>query len=68
MSDTKSDASRLKDEGNALFAKKDYKAAHLKYSDALKIDENNAVLYANRAACCQNLRKCVPLLMCWTKQ
>ncbi|TCD68815.1 hypothetical protein EIP91_009682 [Steccherinum ochraceum] len=50
-------AVKLKNEGNALFAKKDYQAAHHKYSLAIKEDEKNAVLYANRAACSQNLRK-----------
>lgn len=41
----------LKDEGNALFTHKQYGPASVKYSEALRIDDNNAVLYANRAAC-----------------
>ncbi|KAF9068932.1 hypothetical protein BDP27DRAFT_1326133 [Rhodocollybia butyracea] len=42
---------RLKDEGNAFFIKKDYIKAASLYSEALLLDENNAILYANRAAC-----------------
>lgn len=62
MSDLPKLAERLKAEGNALFVKKDYKRAHLKYSEAIKVDDNNAILYANRAACSQFLRKSVELL------
>ncbi|KAH8104668.1 hypothetical protein BXZ70DRAFT_1005179 [Cristinia sonorae] len=54
---TQTPAEKLKAEGNALFVKKDYRAAHHKYSEAIKIDGNNAILYANRAACSQFLRK-----------
>ena len=50
-------AAKLKEEGNALFTKKDYEAAYHKYTLALKADGGNAVLYANRAACAHNLRK-----------
>ncbi|KAK7029548.1 hypothetical protein VNI00_014425 [Paramarasmius palmivorus] len=44
-------AKKLKDEGNALFAKEDYKAAVQKYTQAIALDDKNAILYANRAAC-----------------
>ena len=52
-------AAQLKEEGNALFIKKDFQKAYQKYTDALKADDTNAILYANRAACAHNLRKCV---------
>lgn len=48
---------KLKDEGNALFAKKDYRSAYHKYTKALELDDKNVVLYANRAACSQNTKK-----------
>ncbi|TCD61454.1 hypothetical protein EIP91_008411 [Steccherinum ochraceum] len=48
---------KLKEEGNALFAKKDYEAAVRKYTEALKLDDNNAVIYANRSACFYNRKK-----------
>ncbi|EGN98798.1 hypothetical protein SERLA73DRAFT_24460, partial [Serpula lacrymans var. lacrymans S7.3] len=44
-------ASSLKDAGNALFVKKDYAAAYAKYTEAIAVDSENAVLYANRSAC-----------------
>ncbi|KDQ59303.1 hypothetical protein JAAARDRAFT_34037 [Jaapia argillacea MUCL 33604] len=55
-------ALRLKDEGNALFAKKDFRAAEAKYTEAIRAladpDSNQlAVLYTNRAACSLNLKK-----------
>ena len=52
-----SKASLLKDEGNALFAKKDYGAAYKKYTEAIAEDGNNAILYANRAACSLNMKR-----------
>lgn len=57
MADPKTLAGKLKDEGNTFFARKDYRSAHTKYSEALKVGDQNAVLYANRAACSQHLRK-----------
>ncbi|KIK55176.1 hypothetical protein GYMLUDRAFT_142040, partial [Collybiopsis luxurians FD-317 M1] len=42
---------RLKDEGNAFFAKKQYFRASELYSKAILLDDHNTVLYANRAAC-----------------
>ncbi|KAK7694234.1 hypothetical protein QCA50_001414 [Cerrena zonata] len=56
-SDTKSEAAKLKDEGNALFVKKKYREAHVKYSAAIAKDDQNAVYFANRAACSLNLNK-----------
>ena len=46
-----SQADRLRAEGNTLFAKKNFKGAYKKYTEALKVDDKNAVLYSNRAAC-----------------
>ncbi|KAG1724346.1 hypothetical protein EDB19DRAFT_1858604 [Suillus lakei] len=44
-------AAQLKDEGNELFRKQDYVGAFAKYTEAIALDDKNAVLYANRAAC-----------------
>ena len=44
-------ALQLKNEGNELFEKKQYAKAYEKYTAAIDEDENNAVLYSNRAAC-----------------
>ncbi|KAG2122778.1 hypothetical protein DEU56DRAFT_983975 [Suillus clintonianus] len=44
-------AAQLKDEGNELFKKQDYVGAIVKYTEAIALDDKNAVLYANRAAC-----------------
>lgn len=44
-------ALQLKNEGNDLFEKKEYAKAYDKYTAAIDEDENNAVLYSNRAAC-----------------
>ncbi|KZT06215.1 uncharacterized protein LAESUDRAFT_184557 [Laetiporus sulphureus 93-53] len=56
MADGVKAALELKAEGNALYAKQDYLAAYKKYSDATEIDDKNAVLYANRAACSLGLK------------
>lgn len=60
------EAAKLKEQGNALFGKKDYNAAVAKYSRALKIADSDggnesarSVLYANRAACYMGMKKCV---------
>ncbi|TCD68807.1 hypothetical protein EIP91_009674 [Steccherinum ochraceum] len=55
MPDAVTLAVQLKNEGNALFARRDYRAAHHKYTLAINEDDNNAVLYANRAACSHHL-------------
>ncbi|KZT06256.1 TPR-like protein [Laetiporus sulphureus 93-53] len=57
MSDDAKTALDLKAEGNALYIKQDYAAAYKKYSDAIAIDDKNAVLYANRAACSVGLKR-----------
>ncbi|KAF5332506.1 hypothetical protein D9611_005117 [Ephemerocybe angulata] len=44
------EAERLKVLGNELYMKNEYDAAHHTYSEAIKKDPTNAVLYANRAA------------------
>lgn len=46
----KENAERLKAQGNALHVKGQYKAAYKKYSEAIKEDPTNAVLWSNRAA------------------
>lgn len=50
-------AAKLKEEGNAHFSKKEYSQAYDKYTSALKKGGENAILYANRAACCMGLGK-----------
>ncbi|RDX56274.1 hypothetical protein OH76DRAFT_1519389 [Lentinus brumalis] len=52
-----SEASRLKTEGNSLFTRNDFKGAYEKYTEALKHDDKNAVLYCNRAACSLGLNR-----------
>ncbi|KAF9791984.1 hypothetical protein BJ322DRAFT_1215294 [Thelephora terrestris] len=56
-SSTPSQADLFKAEGNALFAKKNFKGAHRKYTEALKYDSENPVLYSNRAACSLGLNR-----------
>ncbi|KZP22801.1 hypothetical protein FIBSPDRAFT_890151 [Athelia psychrophila] len=41
----------LKEEGNKLYAQKNYSEAYQKYTAAIAEDTKNPVLYANRAAC-----------------
>ncbi|KAI0718899.1 TPR-like protein [Cerioporus squamosus] len=48
--DTKARVEQLKAEGNAFHSQGDYAKAQSKYSDAIKLDHHNAILYANRAA------------------
>ncbi|ESK91422.1 hypothetical protein Moror_2695 [Moniliophthora roreri MCA 2997] len=50
-------AAKLKDEGNTLFARKEFKAANQKYTEAIVLDDKNPILYANRAACRLSLKK-----------
>ena len=54
---TPSRAEYLKAEGNTFFLRKDYALAALKYTEALEVDEKNAVLWANRAACRLQLKE-----------
>lgn len=48
---------QLKTEGNALHLKGDHSGALSKYSEAIKLDPENAVLYANRAAAYISLKQ-----------
>ncbi len=50
-------AERLKTEGNALFVKNDFTGAYQKYTEAIKYDKKNAILYCNRAACAFGLNR-----------
>ena len=52
-------AEQLKNEGNDLFVKKDYAAACKKYTEAIALDDKNAVLYCNRAAASTGMGRCV---------
>ena len=53
----KSESDKLKAEGNALFAKNDFPEAYKKYTEALRHDDKNAILYCNRAACSLGLNR-----------
>lgn len=57
MSAPKDQAERLKAEGNALFIQNDFEGAYKKYTEAIKHDDKNAVLYSNRAACAFGLNR-----------
>lgn len=52
-------AAKLKCEGNAMFMAKDWVLAYSKYTEAIALDEKNAILYANRAACCLQMGRSV---------
>jgi Tfp pilus assembly protein PilF len=47
----------------AFFAKKDYINAASKYSDAIAEEPNNAILYANRAACYSAMQRLIHTLI-----
>jgi hypothetical protein len=49
----------LKTGGDALFAQKKYRKAYFKYTEAIKLDGRNAILYANRAASALSMKECV---------
>ncbi|OCH88774.1 TPR-like protein [Obba rivulosa] len=50
----------LKLEGNSLYTKGKHAAAYAKYTEAINLDEQNAVLYANRAATLLAQKEYVP--------
>lgn len=50
LQDAKTRAEALKVEGNTLYVARKYKKAQAKYSEAIKLDDENAILYANCAA------------------
>ena len=52
----------LKAQGNELYRKLEYSAAHRKYTEAIELNPKNAVLYANRAAVLLALKKWVILV------
>ena len=52
-----SQAVNLKEEGNALFLRNDFSGAYKKYTAAIKLDKENAILYCNRAACSFGLNR-----------
>ncbi|KAJ9464358.1 Protein STIP1-like protein [Diplonema papillatum] len=47
--ENKQRALTFKDEGNAFFAKKQYRDAHLMYSRAIELDPSNYTFYSNRS-------------------
>lgn len=55
-SEVKAQAIQLKEKGNAHFVKKEFREAIQKYTEAIKLDDTNAVLFCNRAACSFALR------------
>lgn len=50
-------AASLKAEGNALFKAKDHRGAYEKYTQAISLDDKNAILYCNRSACSLALQR-----------
>lgn len=48
-------AQDMKAEGNVLFGEGEWSAALDKYAEAIQHDDQNSVLYANRAACAIHL-------------
>lgn len=48
--ENKTRAEQLRADGNALYVRNDFTAARSKYTQAIKLDDGNAVLYSNRAA------------------
>ena len=50
-------AERLKAQGNTLHVQGQHKAAYKKYTEAIKEDPTNAVLWANRAASCLAMKE-----------
>jgi hypothetical protein len=54
---------KLKTEADGFFVRKQYKKAYFKYSEAIKLDGKNAVLYANRAASALSMKECVLVSM-----
>lgn len=55
--ESKAAAEAVKAEANALFQGKNFREAYAKYSDAIALDDTNAVLFANRAACSLELQE-----------
>lgn len=55
--ETKRAAEAMKAEANVLFQSRKFKEAHAKYSEAIALDDTNAVLFANRAACSLELQE-----------
>ena len=52
---------QLKSDGNKLYTKKDFAGAYDKYTEAIAAGGENAILYANRAACSIGLKEWVYL-------
>lgn len=57
MARDSAEALRLEEEGSALSSNRNYPAAYKKYTNAIQYDDKNAVPYANRAACSQNMAR-----------
>ncbi|KAH7930148.1 hypothetical protein BV22DRAFT_77745 [Leucogyrophana mollusca] len=57
MANSEPTATQLKNEGNALYTRHDYVGAFAKYTKAIAVDGENAVLYANRSACNLEMKK-----------
>jgi len=55
----KVEVDKVKAEGDAFFGQKRFREAYFKYSDAIKLDDNNAILYANRAASALSMKEYV---------
>ncbi|KAG7441448.1 uncharacterized protein BT62DRAFT_478330 [Guyanagaster necrorhizus] len=49
----------LREEGKEYFRQKNYAHARAKFTDALEVDGESIIQYANRSACYYYLRQCV---------
>ena len=54
---SKAAAEAVKLEANALYQAGQFKQAYAKYSEAIALDDTNAALFANRAACSLQLNE-----------
>ncbi|TDL17201.1 hypothetical protein BD410DRAFT_843826 [Rickenella mellea] len=52
------EAITLRQAGNVLFASRKYMQAYEKYSAAIELDQSNAILFTNRAACGLEMKRC----------
>lgn len=57
----KEKATKLKEEGNVLMGQHRFRRAYEKYTQAIQEDSTSAVLFANRAACLQAMKRFIAI-------
>ena len=55
----KAAADAIKAEANVLYQARQFQEAYAKYSEAIDLDDTNAIFFANRAACSLELNEYV---------